>query len=270
MHNQCCTVYMPLQLCLHPHPAVVLPLQAQELPCKLDLAVYIEHIKDRSEWSTYPNNAMRNRALALATTEVWVHSTCNQCAVYVHMVQHICGHGWLLYQHAYMWLSISLYQPPPPTHSQVVLLLDSDFVPGPLQWNMALVQDNTTHQQVVQMLGNGSNVAVLSALDTNSTSLTSLYDHHAWARRALQYGTKPNLSQWIEEGHVVQFQDFGHAETNWSRWKDAQEAYSVEYKTFDGVWPSEVCAVYVCVWASVGCVENMWVVCRCVDVCRYM
>lgn len=53
--------------------------QVQELPCRLDINVYIEHIRDLSEWSTYPNNAMRNRALALADTEVRIPNTKGGC-----------------------------------------------------------------------------------------------------------------------------------------------------------------------------------------------
>ncbi len=70
-------------------------------------------------------------------------------------------------------------------------------------------------------------------------------------------GSKTNLSQWIDQGHVVQFQAFGHAETNWTRWsKHAKEGwYTVEYRTFDGVWPSEVC-LGVCVGEHVGVLQG--------------
>lgn len=39
---------------------------------------------------------------------------------------------------------------------------------------------------------------------------------------------------------MEQFQAFGHAESNWTRWQTAEEEYTVQYTTFDGVWPSEV------------------------------
>lgn len=48
------------------------------------------------------------------------------------------------------------------------------------------------------------------------------------------------MTAWIADGHVEQFQAFGHAETNWTRWQTADRPYAVEYVTFDSVWPSEV------------------------------
>lgn len=79
--------------------------------------------------------------------------------------------------------------PVAPTRAQqMVLPLDSDFVPGPLAWNAALVRDADVYAQHWSTVADGSNVLVVNAIDTNS-SLPTLYDHHAWARRVLQYGT---------------------------------------------------------------------------------
>ena len=64
--------------------------------------------------------------------------------------------------------------------------------------------------------------------------------HRVASQSWLPAGSKSNLTAWIVEGHVEQFQAFGHAETNWTRWQGADNPYAVEYLTFDGVWPSEV------------------------------
>lgn len=69
----------------------------------------------------------------------------------------------------------------------MVLPLDSDFIPGPLHWNAALVHDADVYAHHWSTVANGSNVLVLNAIDTNK-SLPTLYDHHTWARLVLQYG----------------------------------------------------------------------------------
>ena len=82
------------------------------------------------------------------------------------------------------WVFVYL---PQTSHKQMVLPLDSDFIPGPLQWNAALVRDTDVYAQHWSVLANGSNVLVLNAIDTNKT-LPDLHEHHTWARRVLQYG----------------------------------------------------------------------------------
>ncbi len=79
---------------------------------------------------------------------------------------------------------------------------------------------------------------------TTKNNITQYTQHHK--------GSKANITRWVSENKIVQFQAFGHEDTNWTKWLDASKPYYAVYKTFDGVWPSEV-GLVKCL-AGCGCV----------------
>lgn len=124
-------------------------------------------------------------------------------------------------------------------NTELVIAVNCDFVPGPRHFREQLLFNDRTYAGIVKMLGNGTDVLVLNAIDTHVDS-GSLTEHHRIAHHTLQYGSKANISRWVLENKLIPFQEFGHQETNWTRWVNATEPYYVKYVTFDGVWPSEV------------------------------